>query len=284
MQELVWLNGEVLPLQDAKIGVEDRGFQFADGVYEVVRIYNGRPFAMPEHLDRLERSSAGINLVMPLAKPDLTREITQFIQRVGTQEGMVYLQLTRGQCPRNHVISPCKPTLLFHTRNLPPMAVPGSTPGLKLLTVPDERWQRCWIKSIALLPNILAKNHAISSGADEAIFVHDGIVTEGSATNIFIIRRGQLLTHPVGPKVLPGITRQILLDLADQLGIPAFERPISEAEAISADELFITSTTRELSWVARWNNHPVGSPKPGPLTLKLHHAIQDKIRKETGAA
>jgi D-alanine transaminase len=281
MQELVWLNGEILPLSEARIGVEDRGFQFADGVYEVIRIYNGRPFAMPQHFDRLERSCGGINLAMPLAKPDLTREISQFLQRTGVREGMIYLQITRGQSPRNHVSSPCKPTLLFYTRDLPPMLAPAATPGLKLISVPDERWQRCWIKSIALLPNILAKNQAVAAGADEAVFIHDGVVTECCASNIFILRRGQLLTHPVGPKVLPGITRLILLDLADQLGIPAIERPIFEAEAFAADELFITSTTREVAWVSRWNNQVVGNGNPGPLTLKLHHAIQEKIRKET---
>jgi len=147
--------------------------------------------------------------------------------------------------------------------------------------VADERWKRCWIKSIALLANVLAKNVAVASGADEAVFVEDGMVSECSASNFFIVQAGKVVTHPVGPKVLPGITRLVLLDLAKGLDIPVVERPISEAEALAADELFITSTTREISWVDQWNGKRVGKGKCGPITLKLHKALQDKIRAAT---
>src|SRR5687768_1782207 len=159
MNELIWLNGEVLPMSEARIGVEDRGFQFADGVYEVIRLYDGRPFTLREHLDRLARSAEGISLPVPLEQAKLAGEVERFIARVGAGEGMIYLQLTRGVAPRNHVFpDQVQPTLLFYFRPLPKLAEPGAGEGIKLVSVNDERWKRCWIKAIALLPNVLAKN------------------------------------------------------------------------------------------------------------------------------
>jgi len=281
MTDLIWLNGEIKPLSDARLGVEDRGFQFADGVYEVIRIYNGRLFALPEHLDRLERSCGGIMMKMLIDRQRLAREIEQFIAKTGVKEGMIYLQITRGDSPRNHAFPQCPQTTLFYARPLPPTAPAGGQSGVKLYSVPDERWKRCWIKSVALLPNVLAKNTALAAGADEAVFVDDGVATECSSSNLFVVRQGALLTTPVGAKVLPGITRLVVLALAKELGIPATERPISEAEAISADELFITSTTREIGWVASWNGKPVSPGRCGAITLKLHKALQERIRRET---
>ena len=236
MSDLVWLNGEILPISEARIGVEDRGFQFADGVYEVIRLYDGKPFTLKEHLDRLERSSGGIGLALPISKKELASEIQKLLAKSGVKEGMIYLQLTRGAAPRNHVHpAKVKPTLLFHTRVLPPAPKAGLVEGIKLISVPDERWKRCWIKSIALLANVLAKNAAIAAGAYEAAFIDDGCVTECSSSNVHMLSRGTLLTHPIGPKVLPGITRAVLLEIAQELGIPAIERPFTEAEAIMSD-------------------------------------------------
>src|SRR5580658_2061658 len=215
MTEWLWLNGQTLPLAEARIGIEDRGFQFADGVYEVIRIYSGRPFALPQHLDRLRQSADGISLSMPMSAAELSRHITTFLPKCGVTEGMIYLQLTRGVSPRNHIFSPdARPTLLFYARPLPPCPAAGEGDGVKLLTVPDERWKRCWVKSIALLPNVLAKNAAVAAGADEAVFIDCGNVTECSASNLFAIIGKRLVTHPVGSKVLPGITRAVLLELA----------------------------------------------------------------------
>ncbi len=193
---------------------------------------------------------------------------------------MVYVQATRGCCRRNHVYPDCDPTLLFYCRELEPMAAPGTSEGAKLQTVPDERWKRCWIKSIALLANVIAKNAAIAAGADEAVFIEDGLVSECSASNVLMVSRGSLITAPVGPKVLPGITRQILLDLAREAGITAIERPFSEGEALAADELFITSTTREISWVSHWTGMEIWE-KCGPVALQLHRAIQRRVEEET---
>ena len=152
---------------------------------------------------------------------------------------------------------------------------------MKLLSQNDERWQRCWIKSIALLPNVLAKNAAVAAGCDEAVFVEKGIVTECSASNFFAVAGGKLLTHPVGPKVLPGITRLVLMDLCKQLDVPFVERPISEAECLAADEIFITSTTREIAWVARWNDKAIGNGVCGAITKRLHAAYQKLVAEKT---
>src|SRR5438067_6301689 len=281
MSDMIWLNGEVLPLAEARIGVEDRGFQCADGVYEVVRIYSGSPFTLSEHLDRLARSCEGIRLNSPLSKAELTSEILRFVEKSPVREGMIYLQITRGVAPRNHIFADSKPTVLFYVRPLPAVPAAGSGAGLKLISQNDERWQRCWIKSIALLPNVLAKNAAVAAGCDEAAFIDGaGCVTECSASNLFAVIHDKLVTHPVGTKVLPGITRKVRLEIAEEIGIEVDERAIRGDEAPRADELFITSTTREISWVACWNDIYIGQARCGPVTLKLHRALQDRIHRE----
>ncbi|HET6249941.1 MAG TPA: D-amino acid aminotransferase [Tepidisphaeraceae bacterium] len=280
--EWIWLNGKTLPLSEARIGVEDRGFQFADGVYEVIRLYNGVPFTLAEHLQRLVRSAAAIDIALPLDVDKLDREIRNSIAQQRAGEGMIYLQLTRGCAPRNHVIpADISATLLFYFRPLPPVAMAGRGKGARIVSVPDERWKRCWIKSIALLPNILAKTQAVSGGYDEAVFIDDDIVTECSASNLFVVMNGALVTHPVGPKVLPGITRAVLLELARELGIVVEERPIRQVEAMAAAEIFITSTTREITWVKSWNDKPAGGERCGPVTLALHQAFQERVRNDT---
>jgi D-alanine transaminase len=287
MTEWIWLNGEKLPMSEARISVEDRGFQFADGIYEVIRLYDGKPFALDLHLARLERSAAGIELSLPLSRAALSREIGRFIHGISAGEGMIYLQVTRGSGPRNHLFphlsgqGKIEPTILFYFRTLPVLPPPGQAPGAKLISTPDERWQRCWIKSIALLPNVLSKSAAVAAGADEAVFIDRGIVTECSASNLFGVVRGQLVTHPVGPKVLPGITRAIILELAGELGIAAKERPWTEAEALAADELFILSTTREVSWVQQWNEKAIAPGRCGPVTMKLHTALREYVAEKT---
>lgn len=285
MSELIWINGEIVPMGEARIGVEDRGFQFADGVYEVVKLYNGKPFTLDPHLQRLERSAQGIDITLPMDRPTLAAEIGKLIARSGVRNGMVYLQLTRGVAsPRNHIYQPGqKPTLLFYARQTEDPQRPGEGEGVRLIALEDDRWKRCWIKSIALLPNILAKTKAARSGADEAVFVDNGVVTECSATNIFAVIGGKLVTHPVGSKVLPGITRAVLLECAAELDIQVDERGFVEEEALRASELFITSTTREISWVARWNDRYIGQARCGPIAIALHRALRKRVSAETGA-
>jgi D-alanine transaminase len=288
MTERIWFNGRVMPIDEAHVSVEDRGFQFADGVYEVIRLYGGKPFALDEHLARLERSAAGIQLQWKLDRAALADEIIRFIKDAG--EAMIYLQATRGVAPRNHLfpslvgLPETQPTLLFYVRPLPVLPAVEAAPGVKLLALPDERWQRCWIKSIALLPNVLAKSAAVATGAEEAVFVDGEFVTECSASNLFGVIGGRVVTHPVGKKVLQGVTRDVLLKLAANLGVAVEERSWTQAEAVAADELFITSTTREISWVSHWNGKPVRPGRAGPITQRLHRALKDFITSELFAA
>src|SRR2546426_12174614 len=189
MNELIWINGVVTPLAEARINVEDRGFQFADGVYEVIRVYDGQPFTLREHLERLERSAAGIQMNLAMDREAIAAEILRFVPRTRVRDGMIYLQATRGFSARNHLFPKnCPPTLLFYARHLAALGAPGEGEGVKLHTVPDERWKRCWVKSIALLANVLAKNEAAAAGADEAAFLEDGVVSECSASNLFVVR------------------------------------------------------------------------------------------------
>ena len=284
MTELIWINGEVMPLADATISVEDRGFQFGDGVYEVARVYNGRCFALRPHVERLERSAGGIRLAMNLAKDQLCDAMELLVERSGLIDGIVYVQLTRGVCARNHVFpapQSCRPTLLFYTRKLPPLGPVGSGDGVALVTVSDVRWRLCWIKSIALLANVLAKNEAAAAGAEEAVFVENGCVSECSTSNLFFVFGGKLVTHPVGAKVLPGITRDYIIDCARGLNIVMDERAVREEEVALAHEIFISSTTREISWVSKWNGKPVGGTRCGPVTEKLHRALRERVAQET---
>jgi D-alanine transaminase len=285
MTEYIWIDGRVMSLGDASVSVEDRGFQFADGVYEVIRIYSGVAFTLAEHLERLARSAQGILLDLPMPASEIEEAIRDLIERSGVTDGMVYLQLTRGAAPRNHVIAKgTRPTLLFYVRALEPVAAPGTAPGAKLCSVEDQRWKNCWIKSIALLPNILAKNQAARSGCDEAVFVENGRTSECSASNFFTVVDRTLITAPVGPKVLPGITRAILLQIAPQIGLSVEERCIGVAEALGADELFITSTTRELSWVREWDGKIIANGRCGPITLKLHQKYQQRVQQAIESA
>ncbi len=280
-RELIWLNGRVLPLSEARVGVEDRGFQFADGVYEVVRIYNGRPFTLAQHLHRLERSSSGIKISLPMSKRELTRQIESLIVRSGLADAMVYIQVTRGEAGRNHQFPTCPPTLLFYVRSLPPATPADEAVSVKLKTVVDERWKRCWIKSIALLPNVLAKNEALSAGFDEAAFIDgENMLSECSASNLFAVVGRTLVTAAAGASVLPGITRQVLLEIASDAGIPVEEKPLSLGQAMESEEIFITSTTRELSWVSHWDTHRIAR-KCGPITRQLHEAYQARVLRET---
>ncbi len=283
MTEWCWLNGKIMPLAEARVSVEDRGFQFADGVYEAMRIYNGKPFELAAHLDRLERSCGGIRLPLPITKGTLTTEIAKLIAHAGVASGSIYLQVTRGPAPRSHLFpQQIIPTTLFYIRPLPAMGQVGEGKPYTLLSVPDERWPRCWIKAIALLPNVLAKNAAAAAGADEAIFIDQGHVTEGSSSNLFMVSQGKLITHPQGPKILPGVTRDVLLDCARALGIPVEERAMKLDEAKRAQEVFVTSSTRELVWVCRWDDTQIcANGACGPITLRLHEEYRKRVALAT---
>ncbi len=279
MENRVWINGTVLLASQAGVRIEDRGYQFADGVYEVIRLYNGQPFGLAEHLARLRRSADAIQLTCPLTMDDLDEEIRYFIVDETAADAMIYLQLTRGVAHRNHAFpADVRPAMLFYAMPLDPLPPVGESNGMSLLPIEDERWKKCHIKSIALLANVLAKQEAITKGFDEAIFIDDGMVMEGATTNLFAVIAGQLVTPPEGRKILAGITRRFILDLAPTIGVVTNERPIRLEEMDQAEEIFLTSSTREVMWVNRWNHRPIASTT-GPITRRVHEAYKALVVK-----
>src|SRR5579884_2695259 len=238
-EPLVYLNGEFLPYDAARIPVEDRGLQFADGVYEVVRYYDGRPFRMQQHLARLVRSAAGIELPLPPVE-EIRRAMDALIEKQGLQDATVYLQITRGPAPRAHGLVPNpSPTIIAIAREARSVR---PQPTLRAITVSDDRWARCYLKTTALLPNALARERARRLGADDGIFVRDGFIMEATASNVFVVMSGRLLTPPLTNYILAGITREAILELAASEGIPYAEEPISAHLIYQADEVFVTGT------------------------------------------
>lgn len=275
MPELAYVNGEILPLERAMVHVEDRGFQFADSVYEVLRTYDGRLFALDEHLARLEQSMAAIELTAPLSRAELASVLKELVQRSGFREAVVYLQVTRGVAPRHRAIpASARPTVVVTVRELPPAPAKLSGAGIKVITVTDFRWARCDIKTTALLANVLAFHQARKAGADDAVFVGaDGSIEESTAGNVFAVRASQLITPPTGSRLLAGITRRKVLDAAAAAGIPCCEQMLTREELLRAEEVFLSSTTAQITPVGWVDGQPVGDAQCGPVTARIYEAF-----------
>ncbi|MBI2941524.1 MAG: aminotransferase class IV, partial [Chloroflexi bacterium] len=236
---LVYLNGDFVPYSSAILPVEDRAVQFGDGVYEVVRYYRGKPFRIPQHMRRLERSAAGIDLALPPVA-DLVAAMNELVERQGHREATVYLQVTRGAQPRTHgVPAGLRPTVIAIAR---PAASARPRPTYKVITVSDDRWARCYLKTTMLLPNALARERARRLGADDAIFVRDGFIMEATSSNVFLVKDGRLLTPPLTNYILAGITREALLEIVPGIGIECCTDPVSWQQLYEADEVFLTGT------------------------------------------
>ena len=278
MPDIGFVNGRFMPLNEATVSVEDRGFQFGDGIYEVIRTYHGQPFQLDAHLARLERSAKAIELPLPWNLQQWATHVRDGIKRSGYAESKVYLQLTRGVAPRDHVFpASAKPTAIMTVREMRTIEPALQASGVAVMTMDDWRWGRCDIKSVNLLPNILARQKAKQAGAFETVFIRNGQVTEGSVSNVMIVKAGRLLTAPEGEQILSGVTRTIVLELARKEGLPAEERFVTLEEFLHADEIFLTGTTVEVLPVIRVDGKPVGaggSGKPGPVTLKVQTAFQ----------
>lgn len=280
MSETAYLNGEFLPLDQARIPVLDRGFIFGDGVYEVIPAYSRRPFRLPEHLARLRRSLAAIRLANPLTDAEWTRLIHDLIARNGGEDQSVYLQVTRGVAKRDHAFpKDARPTVFM-------MASPLVTPsrevvesGAAAVTATDFRWLRCDVKAISLLANCLLRQRALDAGADEVVMFRDGYLTEGSASNVFAVKGGCLLAPPKNHLVLPGITYDVVLELAGAKNVPTEVREISEDEVRGADELWLSSSSKEVLAITTLDGKPVGGGKPGALFKVVYQAFQDFKRK-----
>jgi D-alanine transaminase len=279
----IYLNGLFMPIEEAKISVLDRGFIFGDGVYEVIPVYSRKAFRLAEHLRRLQHSLDGIKLANPHSDGEWTKLINELIAHNAAEDQYLYLHITRGVAKRDHAFPnpPVQPTVFMMSNPLltAPAALLHS--GVACITAQDNRWLRCDIKAIALLPNVLLRQMAVDAGAAETILIrpesnNDGaFMTEGSASNIFVVKNGKLLAPPKDNLMLPGITYDVILEIAAANGIPHEVRKIFVAEVFAADELLLTSSTKEVLAITTLDGKPVGTGKPGAVFARLYKLYQD---------
>lgn len=276
----VYLNGRFVDYEQAGIAVDDRGWLFGDAVYEVLRLYDGRAFERDRHLDRLEHSERGLWLE-PVDRATLENVVAELEAREGRAwpDGIIYIQVSRGTAPRSHSFPdpPVAPTVLAWARPVKPVTPEAARAGIAAVTVADDRWARCWIKTVNLLPNVLAKEAARRRGADDAIFVRDGMAIEATSANLFVVRGGRLYTAPVTNYILPGITRAVVLELAAELGLDVRLEPTPVDALEGADEIFLTGTTTEVMPVTRLNGRAVGAGGMGPVTASLWRAFRRRV-------
>lgn len=272
---LVHLNGALIPMSEARVPVLDRGFIFGDGVYEVIPIYERKMFRAEQHMARLFRSLEKIRIDNPHSRDEWMRLIQQVVDAYPDDNQMVYLQVTRGVAKRGHAFpKDVTPTVFIMTN---PLALP--TPemraaGIACVTMEDKRWLHCDIKSISLLGNVLASQYAIENGAVESVQFRDGFLTEGSASNIWVVKNGKLLAPPKNHLILEGIRYGLLEELCVNEGIPFEARPISREEVFDADELLMSSATKEVIAIVKLDDKTIGDGKPGPIYEKLYRAYQ----------
>ncbi|WP_080844381.1 D-amino-acid transaminase [Cytobacillus gottheilii] len=281
--EYVIVNGEFVERSQAKVDIEDRGFQFGDGVYEVIRVYNGKMFTADEHLERLHVSGEKIGLKIPYSVEELKEQLAELISRNDLKLGTIYMQFTRGVSPRNHPF-PSETIAPSFTANIKHVGRPSENMenGVKALLKEDVRWLLCDVKSLNLLGNLLAKQEAVAAGCFEAIQHRGETVTEGSASNISIVKDGKVFTHPATNLILNGITRRVFLAHCEKNEIPFAEEAFTLADLSQADEVFLSSTTAEIMPIIQIDNKPVGAGEPGPVTKKLQELFQHEIEEQCG--
>ncbi len=271
----VYLNGQYLPLSEARVPVLDRGFIFGDGVYEVIPVYSRQPFRLHEHLQRLQHSLDAIRLANPHGLAEWSALVQPIIAQAEYEDQGIYLQVTRGPAPRDQAFPEgVTPTVFIMAMPLPAPSPETIEHGVAAITAIDDRWQHCDIKSTSLLANVLLRQRSVDAGCAETILLRDGYLTEGSASNIFIVHDGVLLAPPKSHLILPGVTYDVVIELADQLGLPTSIRPIPEQELRSADEIWLTSSTKEVTAVTHLDGQAIGAGTPGPVYRQLHAAYQ----------
>lgn len=282
MTQIVYLNGAYLPYDQAHISIEDRGFLLADGVYEVARVYSGKFFALDEHFERLQRSLRELRIPSTLTLAEFRSLCQELLSRnnLAQSHATLYMQVTRGAYnPRTHYFptGEIKPTVLAIARPFTPFSEKHIQTGAAAVTTPDTRWARCDIKTVSLLPNSLAKQQAAEAGAYEALFIRDGVAIEGSSSNFFAVIDGELRTYPRCNYILAGITRGVVLELAQQEGIPVHETAITLPDLARATEAFFSSTTGEVVPITRIDGKPVGAGEVGPVAKQLYEAFMARI-------
>jgi len=281
----VYLNGKFLPLEDAKVSVLDRGFIYGDGVYEVVPVYHRQPFRLAQHLARLQRSLDGIRLVNPHTEAEWSAIIAELIARQPFDQQGVYFQVTRGVAKRDHAFPVSVQPTVFMMSN--PLATPPAElieRGVAAITAPDERWLRCDLKTISLLGNVLARQFAADHGAVEAVMFRDGYLSEASASNVLVVRQGKIVAPPKDNLILPGITYDATIELAREGGLPFEMRPVTRDEALAADEMWLSSSTKEVLAVTTLDGKPFAGGRPGPMFKRMHALFQAAKPKARSAA
>ncbi len=277
---MIFLNGKFMPIEEARVPVLDRGFIFGDGVYELVPVYSRVPFRIDEHLARLERSLAAVRIRNPYSRAEWCDIILQLVAKQPFEDQGVYFQVTRGVARRDHAFpKDVAPTVFLMSNPLtsPPRALVES--GATAVTAVDDRWHHCDIKSISLIGNCLLRQVSADAGAVETILFRDGKLTEASASNVFVVRRGVILSPPKSNLILPGITYDVVVELAQGASLPFEFRDVSEAEVRGADEIWVTSSSKEVLAIVKLDGKPVGDGKPGPVFHKMYGLYQEFKRK-----
>jgi D-alanine transaminase len=281
MSRTVYVNGSFVPEADAKVSVFDRAFLFADGVYEVTAVLGGRPIDLEGHLARLDRSLAEMEIAPPLTHQQLRALHAQLIERNRVEEGVVYLEITRGAADRDFLYPEAvPPTVVAFTQSRPLLDNPYAEAGVKVITLPDLRWKRRDIKSTSLLAQTMGKQQAKRRGAYEAWMIEDGFVTEGTSSTAFILDvNGHIRTQPLGHHILPGVTRRAVLRLAEAEGLAIEERPFTVAEALQACEAFLTAASAFVLPVVEIDGSPIGDGRPGPVAREFRRLYIEEARK-----
>jgi D-alanine transaminase len=280
MPEIAYINGTFLPVDQAVVPIGDRGYHFGDGVYEFVASYNGRLFCLEEHMDRLQRSMTALSFP-PVSIASIRQTVCELYDRGGIDRAAVYIQISRGIAPREHGIpKECDPQIVMTVRKVREKPKQYREHGASAITVSDFRWGRCDIKTIQLLPNVMAKQKALDAGAFDAIFVsEDNIVREATSSNVFIVKNRRLATHPLTRHILNGITRGLILDICRQSNFQVDESFYTIEDLHAADEVFLTGTTTELLPVVTVDEKPVGEGKVGPVSKQLYQKLLERIKE-----
>jgi len=278
-EQIVHLNGRFVPLGDARVSVLDRGFIYGDGVYEVIPVYRRKPFRMPQHLARLQYSLDGVRMRNPHSNEAWQGLVEALIARQPFDDQAVYLQVTRGVAKRDHAFPAGVEPTVFMMSN--PLAVPGAEQverGVAVVTAEDNRWHRCDLKTTSLLGNVLMRQLAADADAVETIMFRDGMLTEASASNVLIVRAGKVIAPPKDHLILPGITYDAALEFTRAAGVPLEVRPVTRAEALSADEMWLSSSTKEVLPVTTVDGRAFAGGRPGPVFRRVHEAFQEAKR------
>ncbi|MFA6807832.1 MAG: D-amino-acid transaminase [Eubacteriales bacterium] len=280
MAELAWVDGKITSQEEAKVPYLDHGTFFGYGVYEALKVYNGQLFAVEDHLDRLDNSLQGINIKQVYSRDELISIMNDLIIKSELKDAVLYLQITRGIAPRKHSLEEeIKPFLTLFISYLPPIPEKLRIAGVKAILLPDDRWAHPNIKTLNLLPNVIAKQKADSEGAFEAILVKDNIVTEASSSNVFAVFGNKIVTHPTDGKILPGISRLVVLSLAKKYNMELSEKYITQEQLLSADEVFLTNTGAEVIGITDIDGTKIGKGVPGPITKNLYKLFLDVIEE-----